>query len=262
MTVRNAAARALGHGLRLVPRRCRWPILVAASGVAARVISGKGFEFGIDGYREIALWRLMLAASRAGLRFDPVLEHRGPPPEPPAGGRGLLMVGAHALLNYLAVRYVHDHGVDPVLLSADPSIPLPGTPRTPRGVPVSATLLPAAVRHLRAGDVVCAMIDRPEAGKDSFRVDTAIGPLHLAEPLLKFAAAAKAEILFCSFRVIGGKVVAYWSPAPRAASLEEIKSAFAAFLRTRIEEGHGRRGPRARALRRPRTGGPRPPIPV
>src|SRR5688572_18312729 len=194
MTPAHAAALAVVYALRLLPRRLRWSFLLRASAVAAPILRAAGVEpgMGIDGFREIALWRLMVAAGEAGLAFDPVLEHCGPPPldgaARPRGG--MLVAGPHSLLNYLAVRHLHDRGGDPVVVAADPTIPVFGTRTVPRAVPASLTLLPQAARHFRAGDVVCAMIDWPEAAKGTFRVETALGPIHVAEPLLKLAVAA------------------------------------------------------------------------
>ena len=247
-TLPHAAALGCARGLGLLPRALRWSALLGLSAATTPLVRRIGVEpgMGIDGYREIALWKLMMAAGERMLPYDPVVEHRDLPALP--SDRGLLVVGPHSLLNYLAVRHLHDRGRDPVVVSADPSIPIFGTTVAPRSVPVSPTLLADTVRHLRAGDTVCAMIDRPAAAKGTFRVDTALGPIHVAEPMLKFALACDAEILFCTFRIEGGKAVGRWAVAPRDGGIAAVCNAFATFLKARIAEGHGEGGPRALAL--------------
>jgi hypothetical protein len=248
VTLAHAAALCCTAALRLLPRRLRWHALLLVSAAAAPLVRRVGVEpgMGIDGFREIALWKLMMAAGEAGIAYDPVVEQRGLPPLP--AGSGLLVVGPHSLLNYLAVRHLHDRGRDPVVVSAEPSIPIFGTTHPPRSVAVSPTLLADVVRHLRGGDTVCAMIDRAEAAKGTFRVDTALGPIHVAEPMLKFALGCDVEILFCTFRIEAGKAIGTWSAAPREAGIGAVCNAFAAFLKARIAEGHGAGGPRALAL--------------
>lgn len=250
MTAAHAAACLLARTLRLVPRRLRWPILVSASAPAMWVLPNGGYGgLTIDGYREIALWKLLMAAQQVGLLFDPVVEHRGSPPLRGTSGRGMIVVGAHSLLNFLAVRHLHDNGCRPIVVSASPPIPLIGSVVVPRGLVASPTLLPHVVRHLRGGEVICAMIDRPAAEKGTYRVDTAIGPIHVSDPLLKFAVRERAAIHFCSFRVAGGKVRADWAEARVAEGSDTVKAAFADFLQRCVAAGMGRHGPRTAAMR-------------
>jgi hypothetical protein len=255
MTAAHKAACLFAASLHILPRRLRWRVLLTASAPAARALPRGGYGgLTIDGYREIALWKLLMAAQQVGLRFDPVIDHRGRPPQPEGpGGRGTIVVGAHSLLNLLAVRHLHEGHCNPVVVSATPPIPLIGSPIVPRALVASPTLLPHIVRHLRGGEVICAMIDRPAAEKGTYRVDTAIGPIHVSDPLLKFAVKERAAIHFCTFRVAHGTVRADWAEAPADADSEAVKIAFGAFLQRCIEEGLGRHGPRSTAIARGRS---------
>jgi hypothetical protein len=81
MTPLHRAATLFAGALRLLPMRLRWPILVHAARLAApivRWVDSRGEPgLGMDGFGEIALWRLMMAAAEAGLRYDPIVDPRG-----------------------------------------------------------------------------------------------------------------------------------------------------------------------------------------
>jgi hypothetical protein len=250
MTPAHTAALALTRALALLPRKLRWPALLAASAAVAPLLrsarAGSG-ELTVDGYREIALWRLMVAAGEAGVTFDPILRHHGQGAIDAAlfGGTGALVVAPHSLLAYLDVRYFHDKGRDPVVITSAPDFPIFGTTTRPRVIPVSPSTLAEAVRHFRAGDVVCAMIDRPAAEKGTIEVATGLGPIHISTPILKFALGAKARIVFSTIRIEGGEVHAHWSSPAEPATEDSAAADFAGFLQARIAEGHGRDGPRS-----------------
>jgi hypothetical protein len=249
MTPAHAAALALTRALALLPRKLRWRALLAASAAVAPLLrsarAGSG-ELTVDGYREVALWRLMVAAGKAGVTFDPVLRHHAREVIDGAlfGGTGALVVAPHSLLAYLDVRYFHDSGRDPVVITSAPDFPIFGTRTRPRVIPVSPATLAESVRHLRAGDLVCAMIDRPAAEKGTIEVATGLGPIHISTPILKFAVGARARIVFSTIRILGGEVHAHWSAPSEPATAESAAADFATFLQARIAEGHGRDGPR------------------
>lgn len=251
MTVAHRAVCLLAQGLHSLPRRLRWTALVKASAVIARVLPKDGYGgLIIDGYREIALWKMLMASQEVGLKFDPRIDHHGVLPQPDRpSGRGTIVVGAHSMLNYLAVRYLHDGGHKPVVVSATP-VPLIGCAVAPRALIASPVLLPHVIRHLRSGEVICAMIDRLAPEKGTYRVDTAIGPIHVSEPLLKFAVKEGAAIYFCTFRVADGRVRAEWAEAPSTDGSEAVKTAFASFLQGCVMQGLGRHGPRSSAMAR------------
>lgn len=256
MTPNHAAALAFAHGLRLLPRRLRWPALVRAARLATPLVAradGAGAPgMGIDSYRDIALWRLMMAASEAGLTYDPLVEHRARAHFDTAlgSGGGVLLAAPHSLLGYVSLRLIRDRGRIPVAIASGPDVPIFGTDQSARVVPASQSALAEAVRALRAGEFLCAMIDRPGPEPSTLEMTTSLGPLHISDALLRFARRERAQILFCTARVEGERVIVTWFAPPEDTSADGLGGAFAAFVAARIDEGHGKDGPRARAFSR------------
>ena len=207
---------------------------------------------GIDSYRDIALWRLMMAAAQSGLRYDPVVEQRGRDRFDAAleGGRGVLLAAPHSLLGYVLLRLLRDHGRAPVAVASGADVPIFGTTEAARIIPVSETALAEAVRTLRTGEVLCAMIDRPGPEPNSFEIQTPLGPLYLSDALLRFALREQASILFCTARVADDQLIVTWGAPSTKVSADKVGREFATFVAERLGEGHGRDGPRARAFSR------------
>jgi hypothetical protein len=254
MTPHHAAALAFGHGLRLLPRRLRWPVLMRASRFAEPLIrradAGRAPGMGIDSWRDIALWRLMKAAARARLRYDPLVEQRGRQHLDSAleKGGGVLLAAPHSLLGYVALRLLRDEGQIPVAIASGPDVPIFGAADPARLIRVSEAVLAAAVRTLRAGQILCAMIDRPGPEPNAIEVRTALGPLYVSDALLRFALRERAAILFCTARIEGGRLVVTWSAPSAGATADTVGTEFAGFVAERIAEGHGRDGPRALSI--------------
>jgi hypothetical protein len=161
-----------------------------------------------------------------------------------AGGGAILVAAPHSLLGYVVFRLLRDRGRTPVAIASGRDVPIFGTSERARVVPVSETTLADAVRTLRSGDVLCAMIDRPGPEPNAFEIATPLGPLYVSDALLRFALRERAAILFCAARVEDERLVLAWAaPSPRA-NPDSVASDFAAFVAERIEEGHGRDGPR------------------
>ncbi|HEY5723648.1 MAG TPA: hypothetical protein VIT45_15155 [Allosphingosinicella sp.] len=202
---------------------------------------------GIDSWRDMALWRLMMAAAAAGVRYDPILGQRGREHLDSAlrSGGAILLAAPHSLLGYVLLRLLTDRGRAPVAIASSPDVPIFGTSKPARVIPVSETVLAESVRALRCGNVLCAMIDRPDPDPNAFEVPTPLGPLYISDALLRFALREKASILFCTARVEHGELVVTWSAPSPAATPDSVGREFAAFVAARIEEGHGREGPRA-----------------
>ena len=254
MTPYHAAALAFGHGLRLLPRRLRWPVLLSASRLATPLIPRADGQaaagMGIDSWRDIALWRLMMAAAASGLGYDPIVEQRGREHLESAleSGRALLIAAPHSLLGYVIFRILRDRGHTPVAITSGPHVPVFGTTDLARVVPVSETLLAEVVRTFRAGGIVCAMIDRPSPEPNAFGIQTPIGPIYISDALLRFALRERASILFCTARIEDGRLVLTWAAPSHSAGTDGVGSEFAAFVAARIEEGHGGDGPKARTF--------------
>lgn len=251
MTPYHAAALAFGHGLRLLPRRLRWPALLRVSRLATPLIpradAGGGPGMGIDSWRDIALWRLMMAAAAAGLPYDLMVEQKGREhlDEALRGGGGTLIAAPHSLLGYVLFRLLSDRGRTPVAIASGPDVPVFGTSALVRVIPVSETVVAEAVRTLRSADVLCAMIDRPGPEANALEVRTALGPLYVSDALLRFALRERASILFCTARVVDERLVVTWAAPSDGATPDGIGAEFAAFVAARIREGHGRDGPRS-----------------
>jgi hypothetical protein len=250
MTPYHAAALAFGHGLRLLPRPLRWPALLAASRIATPLIPradrGGAPGMGIDSWRDLALWRLMMAAATTGLPYDPIVEHKGREHLDSAleGAGAILLAAPHSLLGYVVFRLLRDRGRTPVAIASGPAVPIFGTSELARVIPVSETVLADAVRTLRSGGLLCAMIDRPGPEPNAFEVATGLGPLYVSDALLRFALRERAAILFCTARVENERLVVTWGAPSDEANPESVGSAFAAFVAERIGEGLGRDGPR------------------
>ncbi len=133
-------------------------------------------------------------------------------------------------------------------IASSPDVPIFGTSDLARVIPISETLLAQAVRTLRRGEVLCAMIDRPGPEPNAFELVTPLGPLYISDALLRFALREGAAILFCTARVEAGRLVVTWSSPSPAASADSVGSEFAAFVSDRIAEGHGRDGPKHRTF--------------
>jgi hypothetical protein len=256
MTPYHAAALAFGHGLRLLPRRLRWPALMRAARVATPLIRRAGAQeepgMGIDSWRDIALWRLMMSAAEALLRYDPVVEHRGLCHVDAAlnTGRGVLLVAPHSLLGYVSLRLLRDRGRDPVAVVSGPAVPIFGTGEGARIISVSESLLAEGVRTLRAGGILCAMIDRPGPEPNAFEMTTPLGPLYISDAFLRFALREQASILFCTARVEDDDLIVTWGAPPPNVSSDKVGREFAIFVAERLGEGHGSDGPRAQAFSR------------
>jgi hypothetical protein len=240
VTPLHFAALTLSAALKLVPRRRRWRALVIASVFAGMMplLFRARRSNAIAGRREMALIRLLVATSKLRLRFDPVVQHENLGDVQAVLGRpgGVLVVGVHDGLSFLAVRHFFDVGRDPVVVSLNPGSLALGRDDPPRGVLITPTLLPDTLRHLRAGELVCAMLDRASPEKGTYAVDTPQGEMHVSTPLLKVASAAGASILFVRAKAIGEQVRLRWCAASDPASLEAVKSEFAAFLRRPMNE--------------------------
>ena len=256
MTPYHAAALAFGHALRLLPRRLRWPALLKASRLAAPLIpradGGGAPGMGIDSWRDIALWRLMMAAAASGLQYDPRVEQRGLEhfERALASGRGVLLAAPHSLLGYVLLRLLRERERVPVAIASGPDVPIFGTSDPARIIPVSEAVLADAVRTLRRGEALCAMIDRPGPEPNAFELRTLLGPLYISDALLRLAFRERAAILFCTARIEAGRLVVTWSSPSPTAGADSLGSEFASFVTDRIAEGHGRDGPKARAFSR------------
>ncbi|HET9982149.1 MAG TPA: hypothetical protein VFQ38_01115 [Longimicrobiales bacterium] len=241
----HLAANALGLSLRIVPRRHRF----GAASLVARALRPllarttlyrEQLRHRVDSLPEIALFRVLDALTRTGTRFDPVMTIDGGEALQAAlqSGRGVLVVAPHAMLTTLIVRRLHDMGCAPEVVSADPGMRIDGTRLPARTIQPSPAFLLAVRSRLRAGGVVCAMIDRGEPSEGrTVEFATPGGPVLVADALVRLAVRCGARVVFTTFRLDerGRVVAALASPdAASSGSPEAILGDFAAFVRTHV----------------------------
>jgi hypothetical protein len=202
---RFAAALLLARALTPFVRRARmftglrrWP-LNSGMAVSLHVVLGELLRNGIGFDARVSL---------AGLK---TLD------EAAAAGRGVLLIGPHTLLTRMAVRRLHERGypVTAVTAVTAPAAP-PGS-----DLPVirrSPFFLLAVRGELARGRIVFAMVDREGAEHGiTTSVETAMGTVHVADPLIHLAARCGARVVFIASRLRGAAIQARIE-APRCAS--------------------------------------------
>jgi hypothetical protein len=192
----GVAARALNA----VPRHYRFDAarIVARSiePVLRRTTLYKTWPSPYDGVRELSLYGVMTLMDRQRVAFDPALRLPGVEllHDDLRRGRGVLLLGLHQSLATLFPRYLHDIGCTPLIVAASPTFPLVGAATSAPALQSSASLLVRVRSQLRAGGVVCAMLD--VGGRESIAVDTAAGHIGLNHAWMRVAWLCQASILF------------------------------------------------------------------
>ena len=240
----RAAELCFATAMRLVPRRQRFRAAMLAADAAAPLLwltiayreqERKGF----DGPREIALHFVLNALTRNGARFDPVIDVRGLEDfeRAYAAGKGVLVVGPHAALTLLMIRFFYDRGLDPVVVTPDSRMRVGGTTVTARVIQPSPMFLIQTRSSLRRGEVVCAMPDRAEHhGARTVEFDTAAGRVIVAPALMHLAARCGAQVIFTEVHTEGRSSLAGSISAPRRAfSGEAITREFMEFVQARAK---------------------------
>ena len=175
---------------------------------------------------------------RVGTEYDPVVCVHGAEAFAAAreAGRGLLMVGPHAMLSKLVVRYLHDHDDAPILVSAAP-MRLGGLARPPKQIVKSAAFLLRVRTALRAGSILFSMADHDDESSHRVTpVPTVAGPVFLSDGLIRIAHRCGAAILFFSSALSDDGVVHIdlEPPSPASVSVEAIANDFAAFVQSHV----------------------------
>ena len=192
--------------------------------------------------REVALQMVLRTLDRVGTEYDPLMRVHGAEPFAAArdAGRGLLMIGPHAALSKLVVRYLHDHGYSPIIVVAD-SMRFGGMRRLPRQILVSPHFLVRVRSELRAGSIVGAMADHePHQSRRTFEVQTPAGTVLLSDGLFRVAEKCGATILFIGSALSDDGVVHVYlePPSPDSQSAEAIAIDFAAFVQSHVQRVH------------------------
>jgi lauroyl/myristoyl acyltransferase len=197
--------------LRIVPRHHRF----AAACMLARTLEPvvlrtavyRTWPGRLDSVREISLYGVMTLMDRQRVAFDPAIRVIGAEllHDDMRRGRGLLVLGLHQSLLTLFPRYLHDIGCTPTIIAAAGTFPIAGTGATFPAIQASAHLLVRVRTELRAGGLVCAMLDGGRHLRR--RVDTAAGPRAISDAWVRLAHRCQARILFASAHVEPKQIV-------------------------------------------------------
>lgn len=188
---------------------------------------------------EVALQMVLRTLDRVGTEYDPIVRVHGAEPFATAreAGRGLLMIGPHAALSKLVVRYLCDQEYSPIIVVAD-SMRFGGMRRPPRQIVISPNFLVRVRTELRAGSIVGAMADHePDSSRRTFEVQTPAGTVLLSDGLIRIARKCDSAILFIASALGDDGVVHIYlePPSPASQSVEEIANDFASFVHSHVE---------------------------
>ena len=188
---------------------------------------------------EVALQMVLRTLDRVGTEYDPIVRVHGAEPFAAARDalRGLLMIGPHAALSKLVVRYLCDQEYSPIIVVADP-MRFGGMRRPPRQIVMSPTFLLRVRTELRAGSIVGAMADHePDTARRTFEVQTPGGTVLLSDGLIRIAQKCGSAILFIASALSDDGVVHIYlePPSPASQSVEAIAIDFAAFVHSHVE---------------------------
>lgn len=161
---------------------------------------GEKSYFGTATRREALLYRVLQHLTRNGTAFAiPARVHNEALLDRAlTSADGVLVVATHAILNLLLLRYFVDGGHDPVVVAAEESMAVMGSPRILHTlVPSEATFLRVR-RNLLSGRLICTMIDRrSRIPRRSTPLITGSGTIHVTDGLFRLA--SKCGARSCSF---------------------------------------------------------------
>ena len=239
----RTAERCFALAMQLVPRHYRFQtaLLLARTTVPLFVRTAAYREQWIKNFHrpdEIVLFLFLNALTENGTRFDVEIVAKGYQRFERAyeKGRGVLMTGHHAALTLLMVRFFHDKDLDPIVVTPDHNLRVPGTDVRAATIQPSHMFLVQLRTKLRAGKVICAMPDRAEHhGRRTIEFTTAASPVIIAPAIIEVAARCGAAVLFTEVRVAGGRLVTIIAEpaASSAGDAAAITTDFISFVRER-----------------------------
>jgi len=224
-----------------VPYRYRWRALRLIGRLlmpAARAIGRYRDDYAAAGLvtvEENVFEFVLMRATQLGLGFEPQLSHDGLEmlDEALASGKPVMLVGVHALLLYLAGRYLMERGCDfiaPRSNFAPPVMGKPGAHYAYLPFEQSNAMLRLA-RMMQPGRVITVLIDGDRAGRRTIGVPVGAIDVPISYPLLKLGIARGAAILFFHPRLVGNRVDLRWRRADEANGLDGVIAALGQFLR-------------------------------
>lgn len=193
-------------------------------------------RMGFHSHREIALYLLLNALTKNRTAFDPsfVVDGYNHLEQARKTSKGVLVIGHHAALTVLMVRFFHDKGLDPVVITPDSGLRVPGTLTPARTVLPSPMFLVQLRSRLRHGELVCAMPDRAEhhTGGRTKEFTTPTGQIIVAPAMIEVASRCGAEVLFTEAKLSGRQLaVKIVAPTQNASSFAEVVNEFISFVR-------------------------------
>ena len=229
--------------MQLLPRRYRFQtaLLLARATVPLFVRTAAYREQSIKNFHrpdEIVLFLLLNALTKNGTPFDLEIVAEGYQhlERAYAKGKGVLITGHHAALTLLMVRFLHDKGFHPIVITPDHALKVPGTSVGAETIQPSHMFLVHLRTKLRAGKVICAMPDRAKYhGQRTIEFATPAGPVIMAPAIIEVAARCGAAVLFTEVRVEGRRLVTMITD-PAASSTGDasaIITDFISFVRER-----------------------------
>lgn len=144
----------------------------------------------------IALRSVLIAATDLGIELDPEVIAPDPQFVREIADRktGVIACGAHMALAPVFLRYLHDHGLTPVGLSARPNWFVCGTRVPFAAIAPGVDALLAARRHLKEGKIFALMIDRREPDEDVVPIPGR--PLSIRLSIFRFARRIDTPLIF------------------------------------------------------------------
>lgn len=233
--------------MRVVPRRLRFQSAVLVARIAVPLLreTDAYHEQEIKNFHspyEISLHLVLNALTKNATTFDPLLLVKGLKEleRLRAGGKGVLIVGHHAALTLLMVRYLYDRTLNPIVITPDSRMRVAGRNATVRTIQPSPSFLLRMRSSLRRGEVICAMPDRAEhEGKRTFDFEIANGRVIFAPAIMQVAARCGAPVVFAEVHAEGRKLVG--TLAPSATGVGAIADDFIAFVRSTTSSSAGSR---------------------
>lgn len=178
---------------------------------------------------------VLMRATQLGLGFEPRLSHDGLEmlDEALASGKPVMLVGVHAMLLYLAGRYLMERGCDFIAPRSTFDPPVMGRPGTHYAyLPFDeSNAMLRLVRMMQPDRIITALIDGDRTGRRTIAVPIGAIDVPISYPLLKLGVDRGAAILFFHPRLIGNRVELRWRRADETNGLNGVIGALGQFLR-------------------------------
>ena len=187
-------------------------------------------------------YEVLALATKLGVEYDPTIGHRGRDALDTAlaSSAGVLVLGVHAKLNYLAVRYLDDRGMAPHVVATYTDRRIFGRRYMPRYIGIDTRTLLDVRQALRQRSVVIALTDRGTSARHATGVDIEGTRIYLSNGLAAMAVATNARIVFMHPMLTGASVEFAWGEPPLDADITAVMKAFGIFLQDQVTRRRAR----------------------